>query len=749
LFVFPAGAETILLEAEGFEDHGGWFLDQQSMDIMGSAYLLAHGLGVPVEDASTSFTVSDPGVYRLWVRTRDWVAEWGARGAPGRFRVLINGETVPVMFGTKDAEWAWQDGGEVTLTGPESTLSLHDLTGFEGRCDAVLLSNEPGFVPPNDPQAIAGLRRELSDWIGDTPVDRGHYDVVVVGGGLAGCCAAVSAARSGLSVALIQDRPVLGGNSSSEVRVWIGGQVHQPPYPVIGEIVSEMFTRPAVCPGPAEAYGDDLKLQVVSAEENIDLNLGLHVNVVEMDAGRIAAVVAQDVLDNSRHRFTASWFVDCTGDATVGYLAGADYEFTETGHLGTTNLWMVEDMGAPVAFPDCPWALDLRDKPFPTELNRLGKWFWESGFDIDTIEDAEAIRDHNLRAMYGAWNTLKNHRGMYPDHSLTWAAAIAGKRESRRLLGDVILTKDDVLSDRQFPDGCVASTWMIDLHYPDERYVEANPENPFLSVAKYDHFDPPYSVPYRCLYSRNIPNLAMAGRDISVTHEALGTVRVMATGGLMGEVLGRALYLCDKHECDFRDVYEAHLDEFKQLLTKPTGDTEPDRPSFIDEVGDNLAPAAEVTASGDYDTGRYPLSNINDGLAIVYDNNGRWLSAAGVPNWVEFRWDKPRTVAAARIVSGYYAGGAPGDPIIGFKLQSWNGQDWMDIPSQAVAGNDQVKREVVFHPVQTTAIRLVVSETPSGISRIWEVELYEALGEHGDTDYWALSKARPISIISP
>lgn len=570
-------AATILVEAESFQDRGGWVVDQQSMAAMGSPYLLAHGLGIPVADAATAVEVAEPGTYRVWVRTKDWVARWKAPGgcgtcsAAGRFQVLLDGKPLVETFGTKGADWFWHDGGSVGLGAKdkEVKLSLHDLTGFGGRCDAIVLSNDPGFVPPNEPKSLAAFRRKALN-LPDKPPTAGNHDLVVVGGGVAGCCAAVSAARLGLDVVLIQDRPVLGGNSSSEVRVWIQGRTCQQPYPIIGEIVEELNTRPKICPGPAELYGDDVKLRVVQAEKNITLRLGQHVDRVEMDGNRIRAVIATDVLSGRESRYTGRWFVDATGDATVGFLAGADHEYTREDHLGSSNLWYTRDTGKPSPFPRCPWAIDLTDKPFPTDLKALGHWFWESGFDLDTIQDAEAIRDHNLRAMFGAWDCLKNVKKLYPNHRLEWAAYISGKRESRRLLGDVILTQDDVLEGRQFPDACFPSTWKIDLHYPDPKYAAASPGNEFLAVAKFTSFKAPYWVPYRCLYSRNVQNLFMAGRDISVTHEALGTVRVMATGGMMGEVVGRAASLCKRHNASPREVFEKHLDQLKRLLRRST-----------------------------------------------------------------------------------------------------------------------------------------------------------------------------------
>jgi len=565
LLSVPASPATLLIEAESFGDRGGWVLDHQAMEVMGSPYLLAHGLGKPVEDASTTLAVPETGEYRVWVRTKDWVATWDAPGAPGKFQLLVGGRALGETFGTRGAQWFWHDGGTVRLDKGNVALALHDLTGFEGRCDAILLTTDAGFTPPNELKEMSAWRRGLLG-IPDEPEDGGEYDLVVVGGGMAGCCAAVSAARLGLDVALVQNRHVLGGNSSSEIRVWINGRFELHPYPAVGEIVAEMYTRPSSSPGPAEEFGDDLKMRVVTAEEKLALRLGEHVNRVETDQGRITAVVSQNTATSRRTRYRARWFADCTGDGCVGYLAGADYDVTEEGHMGSSNLWYVVDAGKPAPFPRCPWALDLAGKPIPTKLRELGVWFWESGFDRDTIRDVELIRDHNLRAMYGAWDELKNNRGLYPNHEIRWAAYVSGKRESRRLLGDVVLTKEDVMELREFPDACVTTTWSIDLHYPHEKYKEACPENPFISKAVFTRFARPYAFPYRCLYSRNVPNLFMAGRDVSVTHEALGTVRVMATGGMMGEVVGRAAAVCKRHDADPREVYTEHLDELKKLL---------------------------------------------------------------------------------------------------------------------------------------------------------------------------------------
>ena len=215
-----------------------------------------------------------------------------------------------------------------------------------------------------------------------------------------------------------------------------------------------------------------------------------------------------------------------------------------------------------------------KDEKPSNPLSSLGQWFWESGFDRDPITDVEWMRDQNLRAMYGAWDTLKNVDKRYPNHKLKWAAYIAGKRESRRLLGDVVLTVEAFRTNEVFADACFPCTWTIDLHDPAPAFKRGNEGEEFISRATHGQYRTPYWAPYRCLYSRNIPNLFMAGRDISVTHEALGPVRVMRTCGCMGEIVGMAASLCKKHDCLPREVYGEHLDDLKRLMKQGVGRTD-------------------------------------------------------------------------------------------------------------------------------------------------------------------------------
>jgi hypothetical protein len=303
-----------------------------------------------------------------------------------------------------------------------------------------------------------------------------------------------------------------------------------------------------------------------------------------MAGKRIAAVMAEDIRTGVKHKFRARLVADCTGDGVIGALARADFAYgreskDEFGEetapqqkdelvMGTSVQWYAEADEQPSAFPECPWALPLNEKTCVKTTR--GDWDWETGATRNHVTEIEQIRDYGLRVVYGNWAVLKNHptfKSEFARQRLKWVAYIGGKRESRRLLGDVILRQQDIVDAKPFPDASVTTTWTIDLHYPKESLCACEA---FRSEARHIKIKP-YPIPYRCFYSRNVENLFMAGRNISVTHVALGTVRVMRTGGMMGEVVGMAASLCMKHGATPRGVYEKHLDELKALMQRGVG----------------------------------------------------------------------------------------------------------------------------------------------------------------------------------
>ncbi len=565
---------AVWLEPGGFADLGGWVLDTQFIEALGGAYLLAHGLGRPVRDAVTVARFPATGAYRTWVYTKDWVAPWKQGYAPGRFRVAVGGQTCAAEFGSTGPDWHWQDGGVVEIRDEVVPVGLHDLTGFEGRCGGILFTRDVGFVPPSGRDALMAFRRALCA-APEEAVPR--YDLLVAGGGAAGMVCALAAARRGLRTALVQDRFVVGGNNSSEVRVWLSGRTRIAPYTRLGRVTDEFeqTVRDIFGAGNrAENYEDERKHALLAAEPSLTLYLGHSLIGADVADSRIVSVSVYDVRTGRIGRLEAGLYADCTGDAALGAGAGAHYEMTTSGHMEMSNFWSIRDTGTPQSFPPCPWAIDIGDADVPGRLRagggnpaderesarRLGCWYWGSGFEHHPIDRAEYARDTNFRAMYGVWDALKNRDGDFVNYDLGFSAYVAGRRESRRLLGDVLLTKDDLLRPTPYADGIVGIDWSLDLHTPNRKYYRAFTEgDAFLASDGLESFNAPYFLPYRCLYSRNIGNLFMAGRCISVTHDALGPVRVMRTCGMMGEVVAEAAAQCRQHGLMPRDLFPEHV----------------------------------------------------------------------------------------------------------------------------------------------------------------------------------------------
>ena len=570
-------SDSLFIEAEAFQERGGWSVDSQFILNMGSAYLMAHGLGTPVSDASTTVTFPSTGTYHLHVRTKDWVAKWQAPGAPGKFKITIADQQNPTTFGTSGAQWHWQNGGSVQITQKNTTLKIQDLTGFNGRCDALYFTKDPDEVPPNSGQALFDFRREKLG-LPETPPTKGDYDLVVIGGGYSGLAAAISAARQGLKTALIHDRHVLGGNGSSEVQVWAMGGTQIGKFPHLGEIVNEFSDFAQDSPGLIEEYADDLKTKVAKAEDKLDLFLNHFAFRTNAKNDKIDSIDAVDTTTGNFIRIAGNLFCDATGHGTIGAQAGAKFMMLEKGHMGMSNMWSTRNAGKKIEWPETPWALPLGADDYPPlhtsrgpyESFQKAEWFWEGGYDKHPIDELEEIRDWNLRANFGAFTHIKQSE---PNTQLMWMAFIGGNRESRRLEGDVILTGDDIIARKEFPDATVPTTWSIDLHYPKKEYMKgAAKNNPFISIAVHDRKvdrKKGYNIPYRTLYSKNIKNLFMAGRCISVDRRALGTTRVMRTCGMMGEVVGKAAWIATTQKTTPRGIYQNYLPLLNHLMEQP------------------------------------------------------------------------------------------------------------------------------------------------------------------------------------
>ncbi|QMU97281.1 FAD-dependent oxidoreductase [Microbacterium esteraromaticum] len=418
-----------------------------------------------------------------------------------------------------------------------------------------------------------------------------NSDITVIGGGLAGVCAAISAARLGKKVALIGNRPVLGGNSSSEVRVWVVGatshgvQRYARESGVIGELyVENQYRNPEGNP----IIWDEVVLDAVRAEPNITLFLNTDVREVdteERDGERVVArAIGWTMGSELLTTFTSPYFIDCTGDGFIGFLAGADHrigreaaaEFDEAWApetaddelLGSTILFYTKDLGRPVDFVAPDSAKDITQTPIPTSrILRSGDsgahyWWIEWGGHLDTVHDNEAIRDELRSVIFGIWDYIKNS-GRFDAETLDleWVGTIPGKREYRRFLGDHVLTQNDILDQVDHHDDVAFGGWSIDLHPVEGMYATA-------AGAHQRYSDGIYGIPFRSYYSRNIDNLLIAGRDISATHVAFGSTRVMATCGAGGEAAGTGASLALELGVRPRVVADAHSADLRQLLLR-------------------------------------------------------------------------------------------------------------------------------------------------------------------------------------
>lgn len=634
----------ILVETESFAHRGGWVSDHQAFDKIESAYLMAHGMGRVVEDAFTRVRFSEGGDYHVYVSTYNWTSPWYEGAGPGAFQIKVDGQALPQRLGVTGTCWEWQYAGQVSLSAGEHEVRLHDLTGFNGRADAVYFTQKQA-APIADYHAFSSERSRLLGYT--SPCEIPSVDLVVVGGGIAGCTTALTAARYGLSVVIVDNLPWLGGNNALGVRA--SGLLYKNLYPQLGNVTCQVTGVELSAKNDPTAYqvdptgfgdvkfafyekhlmqpideprGSDmlnamqrlerqgvqsanrqernmktqeylrrnaaLKREQLLRDAGVQIYHNIHVFEVAREGGLITSVVGKCLKTGATYRFSGNLFADCTGDGTVGYLAKADYrrgresqavaqepsapQHEDYKMMGSTMQWYAFPRADAGTFPqpeELPWAMQVDADYF---IDRSSwAWWWETGLEIDNATEAELVRDNFLRAVFGNWAYLKNYHTKYANYRLDYLQHIAMKRESRRLLGDVILDETDILERVKFPDASFTTTWTMDLHYAKTDNAARYPGWEWVTycthhkpLAKVDRYD----VPYRVLYSRNIDNLFIGGRNMSVTHQALGTVRVQMTLGMAGEVTGMAAKICKKHGVYPRAVYERHLSELKKMMKK-------------------------------------------------------------------------------------------------------------------------------------------------------------------------------------
>ena len=457
-------------------------------------------------------------------------------------------------------------------------------------------------------------------------------DFVVAGGGLAGTCAAIAAAREGLKTILVQDRPVLGGNASSEVRLWgLGATSHMGNNNrwareggIIDQIMSENLWRN---PEGNPVIFDAVLLDAVWNEPNLTVLLDTVVHDLEKKGDEIRSIRAYSSPEAASYLISSPLFCDATGDGVLGFLAGAAFrigaedagEFNEPlapdqdyGELlGTTIYFYSKDAGKPVTFVAPDFALkDITEIPrfervSPAE-HGCSFWWLEYGGRLDTIKDAAVIKRELLRVVYGIWDHIKNS-GHFPEAenlTLEWVGKVPGKRESRRFEGDYMLTQADITGQRRHEDAVSFGGWAIDLHPADGVYSDRPPCNQY-------HARGIYQIPYRCLYSRDVKNLFLAGRLISASHVAFGSTRVMMTGGNNGQAVGVAAALCSEQALKPGDLASGSLLEKFQVRLARMGQF---IPHLVREDSEDLVPDARISASAPISVGELPDSGTSHAL---------------------------------------------------------------------------------------------------------------------------------------
>ncbi len=423
-------------------------------------------------------------------------------------------------------------------------------------------------------------------------------DIVVVGAGIAGITAALTAARQGMRVALVTDRPVLGGSASSEIRVGPGG-ADSPAWNryaretgIMEEIFNHIQYRASFSGKWRWFYFDQVYFDMVLSEPNIACFLNTSICKVTRDDNLVINSVEGIQLRSEKCiEFQAEQFIDCSGDGTVGYLAGADYrmgreakeeydepltpEQADKGTMGASLLFTSVDTGHPVQYIAPKWAIDVTKLGSFGRINRsIGKmpdgtfygfWWVEYGGQIDSIHDDDKVIWELRKLVMGIWDHIKNS-GLFKDVAnleMNWIGYLPGKRESRRLMGPYITSSVDFLAQKSFPDSIGHCGWAIDIH-PPEGYLSTEP-----GVGCRHSYLPGISdIPLRCVYSRNISNLLFAGRNISTTHEGLGTLRLISTTSVMGQAAGMAAAMCIEKGAAPHEIYMHHLDEIKRRLAR-------------------------------------------------------------------------------------------------------------------------------------------------------------------------------------
>ncbi len=586
-----------------------------------------------------------------------------------------------------------------------------------------------------------------------------RYDVVVAGGGMAGICAALAAARHGAETVLIHNRPVLGGNASSEIRMHIcGADVHgkRPNARETGIIEELLLENRRRNPQHSFSVFDTVLWEKVRFQEHLTLHLNTQMLDAETRGNHVESVSCLQVTTEREFRVYGSVFVDCTGDGVLAVKAGAATrmgresraEFGESyapeqadrKTMGSTLMFCANDTGKPCPFEKPWWAYDiseaqLKDRQHSAEgPERLGVdsgyWWLELGGTQDVIADSESIRDELLRTLFGVWDHVKN-KGEHgaENYALDWIQFLPGKRESRRIEGDYLLKQQDLEQAVAFPDTVAYGGWPMDMHPPEGFLYHGE-------ATCYLHLQQPYSIPYRCYYARDLDNLMMAGRNISATHTAFGSIRVMATCAVGGQAVGTAAAMAVEKNCTPREIGQS-IRELQQRLLRDDCYL----PGIANEDGADLARTAAVTASS-WQKGWEPEQVVNGVSRTVGQASNGWRSEALVAGgaWlrlalpaaeireVSLKFDSDLSreimISLSKAVQRAQIPGVPPTLVKDYDLQFLlSGREVHKIEAR---GNYQrFRRHRLSAPVTADAVELVVHSTNGAETAVvYEVRIY-------------------------
>lgn len=610
-------------------------------------------------------------------------------------------------------------------------------------------------------------------------VKNAEYDVVVIGGGMSGICAALAAARHGARTALVHDRHVLGGNASSEIRMHICGASENLAKPdleesgILHEIMLDNKSR-------NDYYNfsiwDMVLFSTVKRQKNLTVYLSTAMESCEMGEGStIRSIDAYQLTTETHWKISGKVFIDCTGNATLGYYAEAEFRTGSEGRdefgepdapgqpnkerMGNTLLFKAVDRGHPVAFKKPDFARTFTEEElkyrthsavhgaqikgevdkayvrmtsFSTSSVDYGYWWIElPGETDDIIDEYEQIRDELVSCIYGIWDHLKNGGDHGAEnYDLEWVGMLPGSREGRRLIGDYILNENDILSNRQFEDAVAYGGWPMDIHTAKGLYDFDELPSKVIS------FDGAYTIPYRSYYSKNISNLMMAGRDISASKMAMGSTRVMGTCAVGGQAVGTAAALCIKYDCDPRGAQE-HMRELQQMLLKDDAYI----PGIWNEDPKDLARRAKVTATSAREG--CPPENVINGISRDEDGHRNlWISGKGrtegemltlhladrqpvseVHLTFDSNFHYPIKITLSRKRQAQQRIGVPPELIRDYTVTLWQGDK--KAAKQTVTENVQRKNIVTFPTTECDRVTVMVHKTNgSNEAHIYEIRVY-------------------------